>query len=143
MGFQQSSVQAYRSTRVKTASQGKIIVMLYDEALRQIDTAVGMLTGKTRKLDDVNNAIVKAQDVVTELMVALDFDQGGEIAQNLFRLYVFFNEQLMDANMKKDAEPLKRVRPLMAELRDAWKEIENVPVPKDRPVQSQGVNIAG
>lgn len=116
--------------------------MLYDEALRQIDAAVGLLEASTRQLDMVNNAIVKSQDVVTELMVSLDMEQGGEIARNLFRLYLFFNQQLMDGNIKKDPSPLKNVRDLMSELRDAWKQIENTPV-EIPPVQSTGLNIAG
>lgn len=142
MAVQQSSVQAYRQTSVKTASQGKIIVMLYDEALRQIDSAIHLLDGKSKQLDQVNNAIVKAQDVVTELMVSLDMENGGEIAQNLFRLYLFFNQQLMEGNIKKEASPLIQVRRLMGELRDAWKQIENTPV-QSPPASRTGLNIAG
>lgn len=141
MAYQQSSVHAYRQTRVKTASPGKIIVMLYDEALRQIDDAVRLLNEKTKQLDRVNNAVVKAQDIVTELMVSLDMEQGGEIANNLFRLYMFFNDRLMEGNVQKDTAPLKEVRGLMANLRDAWKQIETTAVGTAPP--SSGVNIAG
>lgn len=141
MAYQQSSVQAYRQTRVKTASQGRIIVMLYDEALRQIDSAVKLLDSGTKQLDAVNNAVVKAQDIVTELMVALDMEQGGEIAQNLFRLYMFFSDRLMEGNVKKEVGPLKEVRGLMANLREAWKQIENTT--PGGPAASGGVNIAG
>jgi flagellar protein FliS len=84
MAYSNNSVHAYRETRVKTASQGRIIVMLYDEALRQIDEAVGLLDTGTKQLDRVNNSVVKAQDIITELMVSLDMEQGGDIARNLF-----------------------------------------------------------
>ncbi|TVR67821.1 MAG: flagellar export chaperone FliS [Spirochaetaceae bacterium] len=143
MAYQQSSVHAYRQTSVKTASQGRIIVMLYDEAVRQIDTALGLLTEHTRELDRVNNALVKAQDVITELMVSLDLEQGGEIAQNLLRLYLFFNDRLMEGNVKKEEGPIREVRGLMADLRDAWKQIENVTVDGRGPAPVSGVNIAG
>ena len=142
MSLQQSSVQAYRQTSVKTATQGKIIVMLYDEALRQIDAAIQLLNDNSRQLDLVNNAVVKAQDVVTELMVSLDMENGGDIAQNLFRLYIFFNQQLMEGNIKKETSPLTQVRRLMAELRDAWKQIENTSV-QSAAVPKTGLNIAG
>ena len=141
MAYQQTSVQAYRQTRVKTASQGRVIVMLYDEALRQIDTAVTLLDRNSKELDKVNNAVLKAQDVVTELMVSLDMEQGGDIARNLFRLYLYFNDTLRDANFNKDADALRKVRSLLANLRGAWKQIENTAI--DRPAPSSGLNIAG
>lgn len=142
MGYQQSSVQAYRQTSVKTATGGRLIVMLYDEAIRQLDRATDLLDNGTKQLDQVNNAVVKAQDIVTELLVSLDLEQGGEIAHNLFRLYLFFNEQLMDGNVRKDVLPLRAVRTFLAQLREAWREIESASAGV-RPVAVPGVNIAG
>ncbi len=143
MAYQQSSVNAYRHTSVRTATQGRIIVMLYDEAVRQIDVALGLLAADSRQLDKVNNAVVKAQDVVTELIVSLDLEQGGELAQNLLRLYVFFNERLMEGNLKKESPPLQEVRALMTDLRDAWKQIEGDTPAGRQPAGVGGVNIAG
>lgn len=142
MAYQQSSVHAYRQTRVKTASQGRIIVMLYDEAVRQIDIALGLLREQTRELDRINNALVKAQDVVTELMVSLDLEEGGEIAKNLLRLYLFFNDRLMEGNVKKDETPIQEVRGLMVDLREAWKQIENAAI-EGKPVSAGGVQTSG
>ncbi|MFQ3619890.1 MAG: flagellar export chaperone FliS, partial [Spirochaetales bacterium] len=65
-------LKAYKETNIRTASQGKLIVMLYEEAIRQIDIAIQELAQKSRKLDLVHNAIVKAQDIITELTVSLD-----------------------------------------------------------------------
>lgn len=142
MPYQHTSVDAYRQTRVKTASPGRVIVMLYDEAIRQLDAAVELLDQNTRQLDKVNNAVVKAQDIITELMVSLDMEQGQEIAQNLFRLYLFFNDQLMNANLSKDAAPMRNVRRLLAELRAAWKQIEATAGGPNGSAQ-RGINIAG
>lgn len=141
MSTRGNPVSAYRETSVRTASGGKIIVMLYDEAVKQLDTAVTLLDEDTRELDRVNNAILKAQDIITELMVSLDFDKGGDIAPKLFGLYRFFNDQLMEANIKKDPEPLRTVRGFLSELRDAWAQILG-----KTQVQggvTSGVNIAG
>jgi len=141
MPYNAHSVNAYKETRVKTAGRGRIIVMLYDEAIKQLDTATELLEQKTKQLDKVNNAITKAQDILAELMVSLDFEQGGEIARNLFRLYLYFNDELMEANLKKEVEPLRGVRRYLAELRAAWKQIENQ---ASGPTNgNQGVNIAG
>ena len=141
MPYNAHSVNAYKETRVKTAGRGRIIVMLYDEAIKQLDAAVELLDQQTKQLDKVNNAVTKAQDVVAELMVSLDFEQGGEIARNLFRLYLYFNDELMEGNMKKDPEPIRRVRKLLAELRSAWKQIESQSGGPSGG--SQGINIAG
>ncbi len=141
MSYHAHSVNAYKETRVKTAGRGRIIVMLYDEAIKQLDSAVELLEQKTKQLDKVNNAITKAQDIIAELMVSLDFEQGGEIARNLFRLYLYFNDELMEANMKKEVEPIRGVRRYLAELRTAWKQIESQ---ASGPTNGgQGVNIAG
>jgi flagellar protein FliS len=134
-------LRAYRQTRVKTASQGQLIVMLYDEGLRQLKTAENQLEARHPKLDLVHNAIIKAQDIITELMVSLDFEKGGDIARNLFHLYMYFNQKLVDANLSKDVKGLREVHHLMSDLREAWVAIENTPVGGERQVT--GVNLAG
>lgn len=141
MSTRANPVSAYKETSVRTASGGKIIVMLYDEAIKQLDSAVELLEADTRELDRVNNAILKAQDIITELMVSLDFDKGGEIAPKLFGLYRFFNDQLMEANIQKDPAPLRGVRQFLHELRGAWAKILGKTTVQGGAVT--GVNIAG
>ncbi|MDR3200937.1 MAG: flagellar export chaperone FliS [Spirochaetales bacterium] len=133
---------AYKEARVRTAGQGQLIVMLYEEALKQIDTALQVLEAlQTNKFDLAHNAITRAQDVVTELTVSLDFDKGGDMAKNLFNLYMFFNRQLMEANVQKDPKPIRVVRNFMAQIRDSWVQIANTRV--EAPAIAPGVNIAG
>lgn len=140
-------LQAYKETSIKTASGGKLVVMLYDAAIRQLSIATDILCGKGKELDKVNNAVLRVQDIITELMASLDFDKGGDIAKNLFSLYMFFNQQLMNANMSKDPEPLKQVLKMMTELRASWATIvEKRPGDSgviDSSGDSRGVNIAG
>lgn len=135
-------LNAYKETKIKTASQGQLIIMLYDEAIKQLDIALDELSHSVRKIDRISNAIIKTQDLITELMVSLDFEKGGDIAKNLLSLYMFFNRQLMEANMKKDTEPLSQVRKMLFELRGAWTEV----IHKNRTETGEsgsGVNIAG
>ncbi len=136
-------LNAYKETQIKTASQGKLIIMLYDGALRQVDAGIEALDREHPSYDEVSAALVKAQDVITELMVSLDFERGGEIAKGLFNLYMFFNRQLIESNIRKDSAPLHHVRQMLAELRSAWVEIvaRGEPSPDDRGRGS--VNIAG
>ena len=144
MGYNANPVDAYRQTRVKTASQGQIIVMLYDEALRQIDLATRGLESGTRQLDRIHNAICKTQDIFTELMTSLDFENGGQVSENLFNLYMYFNNQLMEANVKKDVSYLQHLRPLVQSLRDAWEEAaKNTGDAESGNGPRQGLNISG
>lgn len=143
MNVPYGAVGAYKQTQVRTASQGKLIVMLYDEALRQLDLALDLMKAQTRQLDKVHNALIKTQDIVTELMAGLDFEQGGDIAKNLFSLYLYFNEKLKEGNIRKDSDPVAEVRGLVSELRGAWLAImPKVGHETGRSAES-GVNIAG
>lgn len=137
-----NGINAYKTTSIKTAGGGKLIIMLYDEAIRQLSHAVSLLSGGEKQYDAVNNAIVRAQDMVTELMVSLDFEQGGTIAEGLFSLYMFFNRQMMEANMEKSAEKLDFVRKQLSELRGAWDQIISSSAASGAAA-SGGVNIAG
>lgn len=134
-------LNAYRQTSVKTASQGRLIVMLYDEAIKQMVLAEEELGRKKIKFDTVHNSISKTQDVITELMASLDFEKGGDISKNLYNLYMFFNRQLVQANIDKDIEPLVQVRKFMSDLREAWVAIEGTAV-NQNPKTASGVNIA-
>ena len=133
----------YQQTKVKTAGQGQIIVMLYNEALKQLDIANFELGSSSPRLDRAHNAIIKTREILTELTVSLDFEKGGNIARNLFNLYVYFNQQLMESNLKKDPSSLKEIHRLMSDLRDAWATVEGTVRQNPKEIQSEGVNLAG
>jgi flagellar protein FliS len=144
-----NQLSAYRETRVKTASQGQLVMMLYDEVVKQLDRGLELLalnSGDKKDpglIEKINKSVLKAQDIITELMVSLNFDQGGEIAKNLFALYTWFNQELLEANVKQDLRRITIVRNMVNELRDAWTQItaKNPGGTVNRP--AMGVNIAG
>ena len=144
-----NALSAYRETRIRTASQGQLIVMLYDEAVKQLDSALDLLGVKPNakkdpsKIEKLSAAVVKTQAIVTELMASLDFDQGGEIAQNLFSLYNWFNRELLQANIARDAVRIRNVRNLMNELRGVWHEVVSRTSAESVGRPAGGVNIAG
>lgn len=142
----QNPLAAYRETRIRTAGPGQLVVMLYEEAVKQCDRAIDFLdTDLKRKpanIEKVNQAICKVQDIVTELMASLDFEAGGDIARDLFSLYVYFNRELTEANIAKDIGRVKAVRAMIADLASAW----SVAAVKAQGVGDErrpGVNIAG
>lgn len=120
---------AYKQTGVKTATQGKLVVMLYDEAVRQLNFAIKWFNSEGKidaaHIEKLNANILKTQEIITELMVSLDLNSGLEIAQNLLALYVFFNKELMDANINLNKDKIVSVCSMMSDLRDSWVQAES------------------
>jgi flagellar protein FliS len=143
------ALSTYKETRIKTASQGQLIIMLYNEAVRQLDQALGLMelnnSGKKdpARIEKIGKAIVKTQEIVSELMVSLDFEQGGEIAKNLFSLYTWFNRELMEANIGQSAQRISTVRYLIDDLRNTWQEVVVTNAAETANREVVGLNIAG
>ncbi|GHU48254.1 flagellar protein FliS [Spirochaetia bacterium] len=144
-----NAISAYKETRIKTAGQGQLIIMLYDEAVKNLDRSLDLMSIKKgsklepSKIELIGKGILKTQEIITELMVSLDFEQGGEIAKNLFSLYTWFNQQLLEANMQHDIKQLSTVRNMIDDLRKAWNGAVSQAQPDltNRPIT--GINIAG
>ncbi len=116
-----NALNQYKETQVATANQGKLIVMLYDGAIKFLNIAIEKMEPKT--YDVANTNIIKAQDIITELLLSLNMKEGGEVSQNLFNLYMYFKKTLLEANIQKDAEMLKNVVVLLKDLREAWDKV--------------------
>ena len=129
------SFESYKDTEILTANQGKLIVMLYEGALRFLKTAIDNMDHKT--YDIVNTNVLKAQDIVTELMLSLNMDEGGEISQNLFNIYAYLKKRLIEANMSKDATALQECMSLLEELKAAWDEVATKEGGRPEPVANQ------
>lgn len=127
---QENQLHQYKETQINTANQGKLIVMLYDGAIRFLNTAIENMDVKT--YDVVNTNIIKAQDIITELLLSLNMKEGGEISANLFNLYLFFKKKLLEANINKDIEMIKDVLNHLTILRNAWDKISGRETPADR-----------
>lgn len=125
MNYNARMLSAYKETSVKTASQGTLILMLYDEGIKKIEAAVELLDVKKvlpESIEIINKHILKAQEIVTELMASLDTEKGGQIGNNLMALYSYFYQQLLQANIKKDVALLKDLLIMMRDLRGAWQQ---------------------
>jgi flagellar secretion chaperone FliS len=136
-------MNAYREIQIKTANQIRLIVMLYDGAIRHLNLALDAAAGGHRRYDELNNHIIAAQDILSELTASLDFEKGGAVARNLFSLYSFMNRRLLEANMKKDPAPIQEVKKHLGDLREAWDEISTRKGLEEKQAPATGVNIAG
>jgi flagellar protein FliS len=121
----------YQKTQVTTASREKILLMLYEGAIRFTKQAHAALTQK--KIAEKGKYISKATAILSELMATLDFKAGGQLAVDLENLYVFMIDKLIEGNIKNDAECLKQVEKLLLTLYDAWKDVIENPRPDGMP----------
>ncbi|MBT7595096.1 MAG: flagellar export chaperone FliS [Gemmatimonadetes bacterium] len=114
----------YNAVQIKTANKGQLIVLLYQGALKNMKKALLQL--EEEDMEGKGNSLIKAQDIVLELMYALDqgmLDEGNELAANLQRLYLYCYRQLVQANLKMDPKPIGEVIELLANLLEAWEQV--------------------
>lgn len=123
-----NAYSAYQKTNVKTASQGHLVVLLYEAAVKNLRNAILIFDEdgkiKPNDIEKFSNLIQKAQSIITELQVSLDMEKGGDIAKNLMSLYVYFNSELMDASINHNKEKITFVSNMLSELLSAWRTAE-------------------
>lgn len=112
----------YQKSAVNGASPLTLIVMLYDGALRFMES--GKHNMETGNLAKQNDSLQKAQKIVLELMSSLDMKAGGEVATNLLALYGYVLNELVLANMKDDPTSIERAIKVMSDLRESWSQLE-------------------
>ncbi|MCR4952585.1 MAG: flagellar export chaperone FliS [Treponema sp.] len=146
MGYT-NSYNAYQKTNITTASQGRLVVLLYEGAIKQLTAALTFIEpdGKilAKNIEKFGLAIQKAQGIITELQVSLDMDKGGDIAKNLMSLYLFFNEELTSANINHDSQKLNSVLKMLKDLAEAWKQVANSTANAPAAKVEQALNIVG
>ena len=116
-----SGVETYQENAVTTQTQGKLIVMLYDGAIKFLKMAIREIEAENP--EEKGKYISKALDILFELNTVLDTDAGGEIATNLRKLYLFMGQHLTEANIKQDIGKTEEVIKLLEELSQSWKAI--------------------
>jgi flagellar protein FliS len=106
----------------QTASPARLVLALYDGAIGSVERASEALAvaEEPRRTETVHRELVRAQNILTELRIALDHEAGGVIAANLDSLYSWCLARLPDANVAKDPAGLPPVQKVLGDLREAW-----------------------
>ncbi len=115
----------YQKTAVITASREKILLMLYEGAIRFVKQAIAAM--KEKKIAEKGRCISKATAILSELMATLDFKAGGELAMDLENLYVFMIDKLIEGNIKNEVSCLENVADILSTLYVAWKDVVENP----------------
>jgi flagellar secretion chaperone FliS len=125
------AAQAYFQTQVNTTSQGQLLLMLYDGAIKFLRQAKDKMAERDYAQKGI--LISKAIDVISELDSSLNVQRGGDIAQNLHNLYFFCNTRLLQANMKMDQGLLDEVIKILGGLREAFAQAMNALPAEQQP----------
>ena len=116
----------YRETEVLTATPGQLVVLLFDHLVVSLGRAkLAMVNGEFELQGD---HLEKSRNILTELLVTLDRERGGEIAINLSALYSFLLGELVQVGVRADQARLDRVTHMIAELRNAFAEASQAPI---------------
>ena len=116
-----NGTQRYRETDIGTMSPAKIVVMLYERTVRDLEQARDALAAGKRT--EVNRLVVHSQAIVTELQRALDHSVGGEVAANLDALYSWLFRQHLDLLAGPTTEVIDDCLKVLAPLLDAWRAV--------------------
>jgi flagellar protein FliS len=109
----------YKNNSVNHASKEQLLLMLTEGAVKFCKIARQAMVDKNIK--KAHDALVRTQDIFSELMVSLD-TSVGEWAVQLSRVYAFIKEKLIEANLKKSLEIIDEILPLVEDINETWKE---------------------
>lgn len=114
--------QKYKKIDVSTASQNRLVIMLYDGAIKFLENACNAMD-KKHGTEEAHNNIMKAQEIIYELLSSLNYD-AKEIADRLASIYTYMNQRLTEANISKTKPPILEVVKYLKELKGAWEGVE-------------------
>ncbi len=114
--LQSNPYQKYKQQSVMTMTQAEMMIMLYDEVVKQLNVAI--LTLDKKDFTTVNNSLQKSQRIVNYLRHTLNHDY--ELAGGLEAIYEYFNYKIIQANVRKNKEPLVEIIPMLKELKETF-----------------------
>ena len=114
------ALKAYQKTKVETADTLELVIMCYDAAIKDFQAAQELQ--EKNSMDESYEKVKHAQDLITELLIGLDYERGGIIAQNLSRLYNFILRQSIGINSLQNTSRYAPLIHILSELKEAWEQ---------------------
>jgi len=122
------------ATGVASATTIQLTQMLFDGLVDSLAEAKGHMVHGA--FQEKAQALSRAARIVVGLQDSLDFARGGDLAKNLNDLYMYVGRRLVHVNARDDLAGLNEVFGLMSEIRDAWKTLQDLGVPRERSFAS-------
>lgn len=113
---------SYQKVQATTASPGQRVIMVYKAIVKNLESASADCDNVKDhgRFERINNNILNTVQIIRELQIALDKENGGELAENLDQLYAFWRRHLHKANIEKDKQKIEDVLKLAREMLEAW-----------------------
>jgi flagellar protein FliS len=116
-----NAAQTYRTQATMTASPAQLVARLLDRCVESLNEAMRAIdAGDIPRRANANR---RAREILLYMSAYLDHDNGGEIAENLRRLYAFAQQRLADVDFRNDRDAAQEVADLIDPLRQSWHEI--------------------
>lgn len=106
----------YLETKIQTATQEQLLIMLYDGAIRFCKISIEGI--QQNNFAKAHENLMKAQDIIAEFVITLR--QDSAVAEPLLRLYEYFIHRLTEANLKKETGPIEEVLKYLQDLKETW-----------------------
>ena len=117
-------LKQYQKNSVETASPEKLLILLYDAAIQFLNKA--KIAMETEDIEQIHNNLTGCQNIILEFMSTLDMKQGGDLATNLYRLYEYYYNTLVEANLQKNIKKVDEVLKHLKSLRETWQKAINI-----------------
>ena len=111
-------VKQYQKANIETASREQILIMLYDGAIQFLNKAKVAMQNKD--YEAIHNNLIGAQNIIQEFINSMDREVAPQLAENLISLYEYFIRRLIQANMKRQEEPIDEVLKYLKSLKATW-----------------------
>ena len=121
----QKMIKSYQMAEREAAAESgdahMLVATLLDELLRRMNRyaeSVETKSGSAKK-----EHFARSLTILHSLQDCLDFENGGEIAENLFRLYEYSRQQILMSLTSKDISGVRSAITYLTDISEAWKQI--------------------
>ncbi|MEK7358032.1 MAG: flagellar export chaperone FliS [Bdellovibrionota bacterium] len=120
-----NAYQKYKQTSIQSASREKLLLMLYEGAIKFLKLSIS--AAENKQIAERGSNIGRCYDIILELNNTLDHKVAPEIAKNLEQLYMFITDKLTQGNISGDPKHLREALKVLETLYEGWvKAVEQI-----------------
>lgn len=126
----------YQTQAILTAPPSALVVKLYEAAIHQLRKVVRAISAGD--IESRYNANWRAFEIIEHLLYTLNLEKGGQIADNLSKLYIFMLRRLVDVDLHNDPKPASDVITLLEPLYQAWRKLDEQSATRQPAAPAEG-----